>query len=117
MAIDEDLRKGEPVLVPSHFEADAYAGLRRMFFRRQITRENVDEATARLGRMDAERVALAPLLPAALALFDRASAHDVFYMVLARSRGVTLVTSDRPMAEAAQMIGVSVRLHARGPIS
>lgn len=106
-AIDEDLRNNGPVVVPAYFEADAYAGIRRMLLLRKITRENAAEALTRLAGMDADRVALAPLLPHAYELVDRVGAHDAFYVVLARGRNATLLTSDGPLANAAEQLRVS----------
>lgn len=50
----------------------------------------------------AERVALAPQAVPAFALRDRFSAGDVWYALLARELGATLVTCDRGLANAAE---------------
>lgn len=75
-----------------------------------ITRDRLPTAVRLLAEMAGDRVPLAPLLPAAYQLFDRIGAHDVFYAVLALARGATLLTSDGPLARAAEQIGVSVLL-------
>lgn len=97
--------------MPAHFEADAYAGLRRMVSIGEIDRGRLSAAIDLLAKMTAERVPLAPLLPAAYELYDRVGAHDVFYVVIARLRGLPLLTSDGPLARAASDLGVEVRYH------
>lgn len=61
----------------------------------------MQSAVHRLVRLTAGRVALVPLLAEALLVRDRFGANDVFYAVLARSLGATLVTSDAGLARAA----------------
>ena len=95
-------------MVPAHFEADAYAGLRHMFNRGEVSRAVVATAVARVVQLPGERVALAPLLPAAYRLFDRIGAHDSFYVVLSLVRHVPLLTSDRALARAAGQLGARV---------
>ncbi len=102
------LRGADPIIVPAHFEADAYAGLRRMANSHEIDKGVIPYALELLGRMTGERVPLAPLLPAAYELYDQVGAHDVFYVVIARARNCPLLTVDRPLARAAQLLGVEV---------
>lgn len=108
--IRDDVSRAGPVLVPAHFEADAYAGLRRMVNTGTIPRDALPAAIQHVADMPGDRVPLAPLLPAAYQLFDRVGAHDSFYVALALSRGATLLTSDAPLARAAEQIGVTVLL-------
>lgn len=108
--IRQDVSRAGPVLVPAHFEADAYAGLRRMVNTGTIRRDALPTAIQHVADMPGDRVSLAPLLPAAYQLFDRVGAHDSFYVALALARGATLLTSDAPLARAAEQIGVSVLL-------
>lgn len=106
--IAEDLAREGPTLMPGHFEADSYAGLRHMFNRGDVGRATVASAVARLAELPGERVPLAPLLPAAFQLLDRIGAHDSFYVVLALVRGASLLTSDGPLARAAEQLGARV---------
>ena len=108
--IAEDLRRGAPMVMPAHFEADGYAGLRRMVRHRDIDRDELERALPRLMNVPGERVPLAPLLPHAYALFDRVGAHDAFYVVLAQLQGAALLTADGPLAIAAEALGVTVLL-------
>lgn len=97
-------------MVPAHFEADAYAGLRRMVHTGLIPRESVADALTRIVAIHGERVPLGPLVPAAYRIYDTIGAHDVFYVVLAQIRAATLLTCDGPLARAAQQLGVKVLL-------
>ena len=108
--IAHDLAREAPVLVPAHFEADAYAGLRRMVNARALGRESVATALDTIAALPSDRVPLAPLLSAAYALFDRVGAHDSFYVALALGRDAALLTSDGPLARAAEQCGVKVLL-------
>lgn len=98
-------------MVPAHFEADAYAGLRRMIHVGAIARDRLPAALDLLARMAGERVPLGPLLRRGYELFDRIGAHDVFYVVIAELRGARLLTTDLPLARAAQALGVDVLYH------
>lgn len=113
-AIERDVREGGSIVVPAHFEADAYAGLRRMASTGKIARAAVPVALDRLRLMAAQHIPLAPLLPAAYRLYDRVGAHDVFYVVLAQLRDAPLLTTDGPLARAATDLGVDVRYHETG---
>ncbi len=108
-AIEDDLSRERPVQVPAHFEADAYAGLRRMVNTRALDRESLATILTRLTTLPAERVPLAPLLPRACSLFDSVGAHDSFYAALALAQGAALVTSDGRLARTAAQLGVRVR--------
>jgi predicted nucleic acid-binding protein len=108
--IAEDLASEAPTLMPAHFEADAYAGLRRMTTRGTLGRAVLPTALQRVSELQGERVPLAPLLPTAFRLFDHVGAHDSFYVALALARGATLLTSDAPLARAAEQLGVTVLL-------
>lgn len=98
------------MVMPAHFEADTYSGLRRMAFQGLVERSRLPAAITRVARMPGERVPLAPLLPYAYELFDRVGAHDAFYVVLARLHGAPLLTADGPLATAAEALGVTVLL-------
>lgn len=112
-AIAADLQLHGPVTMPAHFEAESYAGLRRMALHGDIDRDELTRAIHLLADIPGERVPLSPLLPAAYDLFDRVGAHDSFYVALARLRGAPLLTSDAPLAAAAEALGVTVVLRRR----
>ena len=111
VAIAEDIRRAGSIVVPAHFEADAYAGLRRMVNRGTVKREDLPVAIRLLTHMTGERVPLAALLGQAYELFDRVGAHDVFYVVAAREWDCALLTVDGPLARAADSLGVRVLYH------
>jgi len=100
--------------VPAHFEADAYAGLRRMVATQKLARERLLDALMRLAGIEGDRVALGALVPAVYRLYDNVAAHDAFYVALAASRGAILLTADAPLARAAAQLGVSVILRSSG---
>jgi predicted nucleic acid-binding protein len=87
--------------VPAHFDVEVYAAFRRLFRRGVVDRARLGRSAALLAAFPAERVALTPLLSEAHRLAERVSAHDAFYVALARARGNELVTADALLAEAA----------------
>lgn len=97
------------VKVPAHFDFELFSALRRYLRQRVIDEEQCQMALAVIARLPAERVVLSGLLAAAYALRDRFSASDVFYAILAKAEGATLLTSDAHFARAAEDY-VSVRL-------
>jgi predicted nucleic acid-binding protein len=107
-SISADLIREGPTVMPAHFEADTYAGLRRMATTHEIARQRLPAALTRLASIVGERIALALLLPAAYQLFDHVGAHDSFYLALALSREAKLLTADAPLARAAVQLGAAV---------
>jgi predicted nucleic acid-binding protein len=93
---------GQSVLVPAHFDAEAYAAIRRAVRRGTLPAEEGSIALLRIATLAAERIALAELLARAFAERDRFGAHDVFYAVLARRESALLVTTDAPLARACE---------------
>lgn len=79
-----------------------------MALRGALERTELAAAVGLLADLAGERVPLAPLLPHALALFDQVGAHDAFYVVLAQLADCALLTSDGPLASAAQALGIEV---------
>jgi predicted nucleic acid-binding protein len=112
--ISDDLRRNRPVVVPAHFEADAYAGFRRMVSAGRIERGKLTRALADLADLVHERFPLPPLLDGAYRLFDQVGAHDAFYVVLARAHEAPLLTTDGGLARAARIVGVDVLYHDPG---
>lgn len=115
--IAEDLVREGPTLMPAHFEAEAYAGLRRLVSTTVLERDALSVAVSRIAGLRGERIPLVPLLPGAYRLHDNVGAHDAFYVVLAGARGAALLTSDRPLARAAERLGITVLFRPSEPIS
>jgi len=101
----------ERLVVPAHFEVEVYGTFRRLFRNGKLSRGRFDAIVLRLASLAAERVALSALLPEAHVLADRVSATDAFYVALARSRGVELLTTDAHLARGAEALA-QVRLVA-----
>ncbi|HEV2249783.1 MAG TPA: type II toxin-antitoxin system VapC family toxin [Candidatus Limnocylindria bacterium] len=107
-AVDRALAKSGSVTVPAHFDAEVYHALRRGYLRREIDGRHLVTAVDQLARFDAERAEIASLLPSVVGLADVIGAHDVFYVLLAISRGCPLLTCDLRLARAAGRLGVDV---------
>ena len=95
------LAEHERPAVPAHFDAEVYSAFRRRFRLGLIPRARLDAIVADLATLAAERVGLRALLVEAHALADRVSVSDAFYLALARSREVELVTCDGRFARGA----------------
>ena len=90
----------ERLAVPAHFDTEVYAAFRRHFRQGLLARARLELIVSRLAALAAERVALPPLLREAHALADRLSAADAFYVALARTRKIALLTADARLAQA-----------------
>jgi predicted nucleic acid-binding protein len=88
------------VHVPAIFDAEAYAVVRRELRRGRLSEPAGLAALYHIRRLTAARHAIGPLLLDAFSVRDRFGAHDVFYAVLARRLGATLVTTDVPLSRA-----------------
>jgi predicted nucleic acid-binding protein len=99
MAMERALR-GETVHVPAIFDAEAYAVVRRELRRGRLSEPEGLGALFHIRRLTAARHAVSPMLLEAFSVRDRFGAHDVFYAVLARRLGATLVTTDGPLGRA-----------------
>lgn len=97
-----------PAVAPAHFDAEVYGALRRSYLRQHLSLERFRTAVDRLGQFDAERLEIVSLLPNVVGLVDVFGAHDVFYVLLAMSRGCPLLTCDGGLARAATRLGVRV---------
>ena len=91
-----------PVHVPAQFEAEVFVAIRRQLQQRLVDLDSALVALFALRRLRTERHLIADLLPEALMLRDRFGGHDVFYALLAKRLGATLVTADGSLALAAQ---------------
>jgi predicted nucleic acid-binding protein len=88
------------VHVPAIFDAEAYAVVRRELRRGRLSEREGLAALFHIRRLSAARHALSPLMLEAFGVRDRFGAHDIFYAVLARRLGATLVTTDAPLGRA-----------------
>jgi predicted nucleic acid-binding protein len=88
------------VHVPAIFDAEAYAVVRRELRRGRLSESAGLAALFHIRRLTAARHATGPLLLDAFNVRDRFVAHDVFYAVLARRLGATLVTTDVALGRA-----------------
>lgn len=85
-----------------HFDAEAFAALRRAVLTGRLSLVAAVEALDDLRHVVVTRHAITGMLPEAMALRDRFGAHDVFFAILARRLDATLVTSDARLARAAE---------------
>ncbi|MGH2499450.1 MAG: type II toxin-antitoxin system VapC family toxin [Candidatus Limnocylindria bacterium] len=98
--IKEILAANLPIAVPAHFEAEAFAAVRRLLLQRAIESPRAGLAVRDLAALPGARVPLAPLLGRAFALRDRFEAHDVFYVALAEAARASVLTCDARLARA-----------------
>jgi predicted nucleic acid-binding protein len=89
------------VIVPVHFDAEVFAGVRKFLRRGAIDAEQARLALFLLRRIRVRRAAITPLIAEAFVLRDRFSPYDAFYAIVARLTEATLVTTDRGLARAA----------------
>lgn len=92
---DQDIR------VPAVFDAEVYAVIRRAVRRRLVTMDEAYRMLFELRLLLITRHAVHDMLGEALAVRDRFGAYDVFYALLARRLGATLVTTDAALSRAA----------------
>lgn len=97
-----DLIRGQTLIVPAHFDAEALAGIRRLVLRRILSPELGVLALERIARLEAERVPITPLFAAAFGERDRFGPYDALYAVLAKRESALLVTADASFARACQ---------------
>lgn len=90
------------MIVPIHFDAEVFAGVRKFLRRGAIDAEQARLALFLLGRIRVRRAAITPLIAEAFVVRDRFSPYDAFYAIVARLTEATLVTTDRGLARAAE---------------
>jgi predicted nucleic acid-binding protein len=90
------------VIVPIHFDAEVFAGVRKFWRRGSIDVDQARLALFLLGGIRVRRAAITPLIAEAFAVRDRFSPYDAFYAIVARLTEATLVTTDRGLARAAE---------------
>ena len=76
--------------------------LRRLVLARSVPLVDAVTALEELRRMLVTRHAIGGMVFEAMALRDRFGARDVFFAILARQLGATLLTSDDQLARAAE---------------
>ncbi|HEY6959310.1 MAG TPA: type II toxin-antitoxin system VapC family toxin [Candidatus Limnocylindria bacterium] len=93
---DEDIR------APVHLDAEVFKALRRLVRTERLPLADAMVALDDLRRLLVTRHAIGGMVFEAMALRDRFGGHDVFFAILARQLGATLVTSDARLARAAE---------------
>jgi predicted nucleic acid-binding protein len=95
------LAKDPEWAVPDHWKGEVFSVIRGLALAGKITEERAGWAVAKLPRITVDQVSLDELLPRMWQLRSAFSAYDAPYVALAEARGLTLVTSDAPLARAA----------------
>lgn len=90
------------MIVPIHFDAEVFAGVRKFLRRGSIDADQARLALFLLSGIRVRRAAITPLIAEAFAVRDRFSPYDAFYAIIARLTEATLVTTDRGLARAAE---------------
>lgn len=85
---------------PAHFDAEVLSALGRMQRAGVLTVAQVDAALDELGQAPVTRHDLAPLLAGAWARRDTLRLTDAFYVELADTAGLALLTTDQRLAHA-----------------
>ena len=75
-------------------------GLRRLVRMGEVSSARADEAIVDLADLDLHRHAHVDLLSRGWKLRDNVSAYDAMYVALAEAIDATIVTCDRPLAQA-----------------
>ena len=86
--------------VPSHFKAEATAGLRRMEHLNRIDSHLAREALLSIKRAPVRSHDIDPLLDRVWELRDTVTVYDAWYVALAERLRAPLVTADQRLAEA-----------------
>lgn len=98
----EGALRDEDVRAPVHLDVEVFATLRRLVHARTLPLVDAVAALEELRRMLVTRHAIGGMVFEAMTLRDRFGGHDVFFAILARQLGATLVTSDARLARAAE---------------
>ena len=99
---------GEPLAAPDLIDVEVMSVLRRWERAREITAARAREALDDLGALPIIRYPAQVVLDGAWALRHNLSAYDAQYVALARSLPAALLTTDGGMADAAAQAGVFV---------
>src|SRR5262245_2680774 len=88
------------VVVPAHFDAEAFSALGRRVRGGELAERLVEPILAELARAPFARLALQPLLATAWGLRHNLSLRDALYVTLARRLDAAFVTADGRLARS-----------------
>lgn len=91
--------------VPEHFHIEVISMLRRHAQRGDLGERRCAQALRDLSDMRIVRYSVAELLDAVWELRERLSVYDAAYLALARDLGLSLLTRDKGLAQAARAEG------------
>lgn len=89
---------GHVLWAPAHLDAEVLSAIGRLVRGKHLSAGQADRRLRLLGEMPLERVAVAPLIPAAWRRRGSLQLLDALYVVLADERACPLVTCDRGLA-------------------
>lgn len=89
---------------PEHWNVEVFSVVRGLVLGRKISEERASGAVDRLPLLGVDHVSIDLLLPRMWQLRSGISGYDAAYVALAEARDLTLVTSDRRLARAANPI-------------
>lgn len=96
----EEQLRGSTVVVPAHFDAEAFSALGRLFRAGELSEERVETALDKLARAPLTRYPVAPLLRIAWSLRENLALRDALYVALAQRIEGTLLTADARLTKA-----------------
>lgn len=92
--------RGTEINAPAHVDAEVVGALRRAVLGGRLSRYEAVDAVATLGELPIRRWPLTPLNGRTLDYLDVLTVADGYYVVLAETLEVPLVTCDAPLSRA-----------------